>query len=309
MVDLLTLTTETLESEETSSGGLFVPGKDKVIFKPRERKSLLETNSQAYRQLLLTTPSLGDYISGAILFEETLYQSTTDGKKFVDYLRDENIVPGITVDKGLVLLPRSNNESWCQGLDELASRSGMQNEGTNLIAVRSPFKSQDPNKPWPIILWLQSRPGPSGVGIGNFEEVGPLDTFLKPRSSTWLRIADLLLDNPVGTGYSFVEQDDKNLLVQTDVKAANDLTTLLIEIFNRNESLQNSPLYVVAQSYGGTYAVTLGLSALKAIQPGKLKLKFGGIDFFQLSTSESATQRKKVRIFLLHVNTKSPKLF
>lgn len=58
-----------------------------------------ETNRQAYRQLLLTTPGLGDYISGAILFEETLYQSTTDGKKFVDCLRDENIVPGIKVDK------------------------------------------------------------------------------------------------------------------------------------------------------------------------------------------------------------------
>jgi fructose-bisphosphate aldolase class I len=58
-----------------------------------------ETNRQAYRQLLLTTPGLGEYISGAILFEETLYQSTTDGRKFVDCLRDENIVPGIKVDK------------------------------------------------------------------------------------------------------------------------------------------------------------------------------------------------------------------
>ncbi|CAL5396647.1 unnamed protein product [Camellia sinensis] len=82
-----------------------------------------EVNRQAYRQLLLTTPGLGEYISGAILFEETLYQSTTDGKKFVDCLCEQNIVPGIKVDKGLVPLPGSNNESWCQGLDGLASRS------------------------------------------------------------------------------------------------------------------------------------------------------------------------------------------
>ncbi|KAG9155065.1 hypothetical protein Leryth_011045 [Lithospermum erythrorhizon] len=82
-----------------------------------------EVNRQAYRQLLLTTPGLGEYISGSILFEETLYQSTTDGKKFVDCLKAENIVPGIKVDKGLVPLPGSNNESWCQGLDGLASRS------------------------------------------------------------------------------------------------------------------------------------------------------------------------------------------
>ncbi|CAI0383304.1 unnamed protein product [Linum tenue] len=82
-----------------------------------------ETNRQAYRQLLLTTPGLGEYISGAILFEETLYQSTTDGKKMVDCLVEQNIVPGIKVDKGLVPLPGSNNESWCQGLDGLASRT------------------------------------------------------------------------------------------------------------------------------------------------------------------------------------------
>eukprot|EP01018_Ginkgo_biloba_P017147 Gb_29436 [translate_table: standard] len=82
-----------------------------------------ESNRLAYRQLLLTTPGLGEYISGAILFEETLYQSTTDGKKLVDCLREQNIMPGIKVDKGLVPLPGSNNESWCQGLDGLASRS------------------------------------------------------------------------------------------------------------------------------------------------------------------------------------------
>jgi fructose-bisphosphate aldolase class I len=82
-----------------------------------------EVNRQAYRQLLVGTPGLGEYISGAILFEETLYQSTTDGQKFVDVLSAAGIVPGIKVDKGLVPLAGSNNESWCQGLDGLASRT------------------------------------------------------------------------------------------------------------------------------------------------------------------------------------------
>ena len=58
-----------------------------------------EVNRQAYRQLLCTTPGLGEYISGAIMFEETLYQSTSDGKKMVDCLSEQNIVPGIKVDK------------------------------------------------------------------------------------------------------------------------------------------------------------------------------------------------------------------
>ncbi|KAM0940507.1 putative fructose-bisphosphate aldolase [Dioscorea sansibarensis] len=81
-----------------------------------------EVNRQAYRTLLVSVPGLGLYISGAILFEETLYQSTVDGKKMVDVLVSQNIVPGIKVDKGLVPLAGSNDESWCQGLDGLASR-------------------------------------------------------------------------------------------------------------------------------------------------------------------------------------------
>ena len=58
-----------------------------------------EANRQAYRTLLVSAPGLGQYISGAILFEETLYQSTVDGKKMVDVLVQQNIVPGIKVDK------------------------------------------------------------------------------------------------------------------------------------------------------------------------------------------------------------------
>ncbi|KAL2937473.1 Serine carboxypeptidase-like 51 [Bienertia sinuspersici] len=118
--------------------------------------------------------------------------------------------------------------------------------------------------------------GASGTGIGNFQEVGPLDTDLNPRNSTWLKKADLLfVDNPVGTGYSYVE--DKALVVKSDEEAGDDLTELLKEIFNKNVKLQKSPLYVVAESYGGKFAVTLGLAAHRAIRAGQLKLKLGGI--------------------------------
>ncbi|GFP87566.1 serine carboxypeptidase-like 51 [Phtheirospermum japonicum] len=100
--------------------------------------------------------------------------------------------------------------------------------------------------------------GSSGVGIGNFQEIGPLDANLKTRDSTWLKKADLLfVDSPVGTGYSYVE--NASLLVKRDEEAAADLTTLLIDVYNRNESLQKSPLYIVGESYGGKHVVTLGL--------------------------------------------------
>ncbi|XP_042442406.1 serine carboxypeptidase-like 51 [Zingiber officinale] len=130
--------------------------------------------------------------------------------------------------------------------------------------------------PWPTVLWLQGGPGSSGVAMGNFEEVGPLDANLKPRKSTWLQKADLLfVDNPVGTGFSFVE--DESLLVKSDVAAATDLTTLLKKLYNGNEAWQKSPLFIVAESYGGKFAATVGLAIHKAIKAGELKLKFGGV--------------------------------
>ncbi|KAK9690077.1 hypothetical protein RND81_09G103300 [Saponaria officinalis] len=141
---------------------------------------------------------------------------------------------------------------------------------------KSPYRVDDPNKPWPLILWLQGGPGASGTGIGNFQEVGPLDTNLKPRSSTWLNKADLLfVDNPVGTGYSYVEEKEK--VVKSDKEAGEDLARLLIELYNDNEELQKSPLYIVAESYGGKFAVTLALAAHSAILSGQLKATLGGV--------------------------------
>ncbi|WOL18233.1 serine carboxypeptidase-like 51 [Canna indica] len=143
---------------------------------------------------------------------------------------------------------------------------------------RSPRRVDNGSTPWPTVLWLQGGPGASGVAIGNFQEIGPLDTDLKPRSSTWLQKADLLfVDNPVGTGFSFVEDEIESLFVKTDVEAAEDLTTLLKKLYNGNESWQKSPLFLVAESYGGKFAVTAGLTILEAINAGELKLKLGGV--------------------------------
>merc|ERR1719201_395996 len=79
---------------------------------------------QKWRNLLFTTPGLSDYISGAILFEETLFQSDPAGKPFVDVLNSKGIIPGIKVDTGLKLLLCAPGENWCTGLDSLADRAG-----------------------------------------------------------------------------------------------------------------------------------------------------------------------------------------
>ncbi|GLJ05095.1 hypothetical protein SUGI_0010830 [Cryptomeria japonica] len=129
---------------------------------------------------------------------------------------------------------------------------------------------------WPLILWLQGGPGSSAVGIGNFQEIGPLNTKLKPRASTWLQKADLLfLDSPVGSGFSYVEND--TLVAHTDAAAADDLLTFLKEFEKINRTLQNRPIFIVAESYGGKHASMLGLALSKAIAAGQLMVKLGGV--------------------------------
>merc|ERR1719324_1097897 len=84
----------------------------------------IEDNRRAWRNLLFTTEGIGEYISGAILFEETLFQNDPNGKPFVDVLKENNIIPGIKVDTGLrPLCGGGNGENWCTGLDSLAERA------------------------------------------------------------------------------------------------------------------------------------------------------------------------------------------
>merc|ERR1712100_999622 len=56
---------------------------------------------RGYRQMLYSTPGLNEHIAGAIMFEKTLYESSSDGTPFVKVLQDQGIIPGIKVDKGL----------------------------------------------------------------------------------------------------------------------------------------------------------------------------------------------------------------
>ena len=63
--------------------------------------------------LLFSAPGLGNYISGAILYEETLYQSSKEGKTFVSLLKENGVFPGIKVDTGLQPLPGADPiETW-----------------------------------------------------------------------------------------------------------------------------------------------------------------------------------------------------
>ncbi|XP_022716666.1 fructose-bisphosphate aldolase, cytoplasmic isozyme 1 [Durio zibethinus] len=82
----------------------------------------IESNRQALRELLFTSPKALPFLSGVILFEETLYQKTFDGKPFVEVLQENNVIPGIKVDKGTVEIAGTNGETTTQGFDSLGAR-------------------------------------------------------------------------------------------------------------------------------------------------------------------------------------------
>eukprot|EP00919_Chromeraceae_sp_WS-2016_P008170 GHVR01019336.1.p1 GENE.GHVR01019336.1~~GHVR01019336.1.p1 ORF type:complete len:359 (-),score=92.77 GHVR01019336.1:97-1173(-) len=81
-----------------------------------------EANRAAYRELLFTAPGIGEYISGVILFEETLFQKAPCGKPMTDLLAANGIIPGIKVDKGIVDIPQTDKETATTGLDGLEKR-------------------------------------------------------------------------------------------------------------------------------------------------------------------------------------------
>lgn len=81
-----------------------------------------EETRRLYRQLLLTTPGAEHSLSGVIFYDETFWQRTDVGISFRDYLKQQDIIPGIKVDLGLIDLPGFPGEKLTQGLDGLPER-------------------------------------------------------------------------------------------------------------------------------------------------------------------------------------------
>jgi len=81
-----------------------------------------QPNRARYRELLFKTPGLGEHVSGAITFEETLFDTASCGTSMVDLLKKAGIIPGIKVDKGVQPLPGTDGETVTQGIDDLGKR-------------------------------------------------------------------------------------------------------------------------------------------------------------------------------------------
>src|SRR6202020_3680291 len=81
-----------------------------------------EENRRAYREMLFTAPGAKDYISGVIMYDETIRQKTKDGVPFPAYLAQHKMIPGIKVDMGAKPLAGFPGETITEGLDGLRER-------------------------------------------------------------------------------------------------------------------------------------------------------------------------------------------
>jgi fructose-bisphosphate aldolase class I len=84
--------------------------------------SSTEENRRAYRELLFTTPGIAEFVSGVILYDETMRQKSADGTPFAEVLSRQGILPGIKVDKGTKSLAGFPEEKITEGLDGLRER-------------------------------------------------------------------------------------------------------------------------------------------------------------------------------------------
>lgn len=129
----------------------------------------------------------------------------------------------------------------------------------------------------PLVMWLQGGPGGSGTGFGNFEEIGPLDVQLNPRNTTWLQEVSLLfVDNPVGTGYSYV--DNKKYFTHNVTGIAQDMMVTLQTFFmEKAPQFQKVPFYIFSESYGGKMTAAISRALYQNIQAGNITCNFKGL--------------------------------
>merc|ERR1712226_34823 len=128
----------------------------------------------------------------------------------------------------------------------------------------------------PLILWLQGGPGGSGTGFGNFGEIGPLDMNMKTRHTSWTLKANLLfIDNPVGAGFSYVEDD--NLFTTNVTQIAEDLFTIFSNILEQLPVFKTTPFYIFCESYGGKMTAAFGDRLLQGMKHKQIEVNFKGV--------------------------------
>jgi len=120
----VTVLKSTAKDMVANGKGILAADESSKTIQKRFDKIGLESNPDtnlAYRKILFTTSGIQNYISGVILFDETIRQ-TIEGKSVCGYLQNKGIIPGIKTDKGAIDLPNFPGEKITEGLDGLSKR-------------------------------------------------------------------------------------------------------------------------------------------------------------------------------------------
>jgi fructose-bisphosphate aldolase, class I len=116
-----------------------------------------EENRRAYRDLLFTTEGAEEFISGVILYDETIRQSSADGTPFPKLLESKGIIPGIKVDTGAKPLALTDGETITEGLDGLRDRLNEYRElGARFAKWRATYSVGD-GKPSEYCVWTNAH--------------------------------------------------------------------------------------------------------------------------------------------------------
>lgn len=116
---------ETARSLVVSGKGLLAADESHGTIEKRFRAVNMDSTEESrrdYREMLFSAPGAEAFISGAILFEETLFQKSRDGQPLPELLQARGIIPGIKVDKGAKALAQAEGEKVTEGLDGLRER-------------------------------------------------------------------------------------------------------------------------------------------------------------------------------------------
>src|ERR1700682_6042199 len=119
------LMTETAQAMVAPGKGLLAADESAGTCKKRFDSVAVECNEEnrrLYREMLFTTPEIARYVSGVILFDETLRQKTRDGTPMAEYLKKSGIIPGIKVAAGAQDMALHPGEKVTEGLDGLRAR-------------------------------------------------------------------------------------------------------------------------------------------------------------------------------------------
>src|SRR2546423_6247083 len=133
-----------------------------------------EENRRTYRDLLFTTPGIEEFISGVILFDETIRQASADGTPFPELLARRGIIPGIKVDKGAKALANAPGETITEGLDGLRERlEAYRGLGARFAKWRATY-TIGPDMPSQYAIWTNAHALARYAGLCQEAGLGPV---------------------------------------------------------------------------------------------------------------------------------------